>query len=186
MEFKYVSGRECLDYAGTLKHRGGPESEELFTEPDRVSDWALQGGLVDVAIDVGDDDLVDAIALREAIYRIIVARMQGGRPEVGDVDLVNRHAGEPQLTPRLHQDGTVGREGTAAQLLARVAADLLDLLAGPDIDKVKRCSHAGCTRLYMDASRGQNRHWCGMATCGNRAKVQAFRARQRAVQAGPN
>ena len=37
-----------------------------------------------------------------------------------------------------------------------------------------------CTRLYLDASRAKNRHWCGMGTCGNRAKVQAFRARQRA------
>jgi predicted RNA-binding Zn ribbon-like protein len=34
--------------------------------------------------------------------------------------------------------------------------------------------------VYLDASRAKNRHWCGMGTCGNRAKVQAFRARQRA------
>ena len=64
-------------------------------------------------------------------------------------------------------------------MLARLAADLLDLLAGPDIEKVKGCAHPGCSRLYVDSSRAQNRHWCGMGTCGNKAKVRAFRERQR-------
>ncbi|MGO9036177.1 CGNR zinc finger domain-containing protein [Mycobacterium sp.] len=41
--------------------------------------------------------------------------------------------------------------------------------------------HPDCTRLYVDASRAKNRLWCGMGTCGNKAKVQAFRARQRAA-----
>ncbi|HTQ22160.1 CGNR zinc finger domain-containing protein [Mycobacterium sp.] len=185
MEFKYGGGRRCLDFAGTLRHRSSSETEELLTSPQRLSDWAVQGGLVDTAIELTDDDVAAAIALREAMYRIVSARLGGSRPDVADVDLVNEHASAPQLTPRLHPDGSVGREGTAAQLLARLAADLLDLLAGPDIDKVKRCSHAGCTRLYIDASRAQNRHWCGMSTCGNRAKVQAFRARQRAAAARP-
>ena len=69
-------------------------------------------------------------------------------------------------------------------MLARLAADLLDLLAGPDIEKVKGCARPECSRLYVDSSRAQNRHWCGMGTCGNKAKVRAFRERQRAVESG--
>jgi hypothetical protein len=41
--------------------------EELLTEPKLLSDWAVQGGLVDAAIDETDDDLVAAIELPEAI-----------------------------------------------------------------------------------------------------------------------
>ena len=181
MKFQYVSGRPCLDFAGTLRYRNSAR-EELLTDPQRLSDWGVQAGLVDAVTESSDDELAAAIALREASYRIVFARLDDGRPTVADVDLVNEHAAQPQLTPLLHPDGSVSRDGTAPQLLARLAADLLDLLAESDI-KVKECSDPGCTRLYIDSSRAQNRHWCGMRTCGNRAKVQAFRARQRAAEA---
>jgi predicted RNA-binding Zn ribbon-like protein len=180
MRFKFVSGRLCLDFAGTFRYREGVGAEETLSAPERLSDWAVQGRLVDERAEISDAELAAAIDLREAIYRTVVARMRGASPTAADVDLINAHASQPRLTPTLHADGSLTRGGDAARLLAALAADLLEMLAGPDADKVKRCSREGCTRLYIDASRGQNRHWCGMATCGNRAKVAAFRARQRA------
>jgi predicted RNA-binding Zn ribbon-like protein len=164
-----------------MKHRNSAR-EELLTEPKLLSDWAVQGGLVDAAIDVTDDDLVAAIELPEAIYRTVVtARLDGRRLQPADVDLLNERASGAQLTPRLLRTGATRRDGTPSQMLATLAADLLDLLAGTDIDNVKRCVHPDCTRLYVDASRAKNRHWCGTGTCGNKAKVQAFRARQHAA-----
>ena len=179
MEFVYVSGRRCLDFAGTMKHRTS-DREELLTDPRLLSEWAVQAGLLDAGIDVDDGELAAAIELREAIYRTVKARLEHRRPQVADVELLNELATQPQLTPRLLRTGATRREGTASQLLATLAADLLDLIAGGDIENVKGCGHPGCTRLYVDSSRGKNRNWCGMGTCGNRAKVQAFRARQRA------
>jgi predicted RNA-binding Zn ribbon-like protein len=178
--FIYLGGPQCLNFVGTVKHRHSSR-EELLTEPELLSDWAVQGGLLDARVDVTDDDLVAAIELREAIYRTVIARLEHHRPRPADVDLLNAQASQPQLTPRLRRTGDVRREGTTAQLLASLAADLLDLLAGTDIENVKRCAHPDCTRLYLDASRAKNRQWCGMGTCGNKAKVQAFRARQRAA-----
>jgi predicted RNA-binding Zn ribbon-like protein len=179
VKFTYVSGRRCLDFAGTLKYRTSTR-EDLLTDPRLLSDWAVQARLLDAGVDVTDDDLAAAIALREAIYRTVIARLEHRRPQLADVNLLNEHASRPQLTPRLQRSGSTSREGTASQLVASLAADLLDLLAGADIENVKRCAHPGCTRLYLDSSRAKNRHWCGMGTCGNKAKVQAFRARQRA------
>jgi predicted RNA-binding Zn ribbon-like protein len=176
----YSSGRRCLNFVGTMKHRNSAR-EELLTEPKLLSDWAVQGGLVDAAIDVTDDDLVAAIELPEATYRTVTARLDGRRLQPADVDLLNERASGAQLTPRLLRTGATRRDGTPSQLLAPLAADLLDLLVGTDIDNVKRCVHPDCTRLYVDASRAKNRHWCGTGTCGNMAKVQAFRARQRAA-----
>jgi predicted RNA-binding Zn ribbon-like protein len=178
--FIYVGRRLCLNFVGTMKHRHNSR-EELLTEPALLSDWAVQGALLDAGVDVTDDDLAAAIELREAIYRLVIARLDHHRPRPADVELLNEWASQPQLTPRLLRTGAVRRDGTASQLLARLAADLLDLLAGPDIGNVKRCAHPDCTRLYLDTSRAKNRHWCGMGTCGNKAKVQAFRARQRAA-----
>jgi predicted RNA-binding Zn ribbon-like protein len=178
--FVYVGGRQCLNFAGTMKHRNSSR-EELLTESKLLSDWAVQAGLVDTAIPVTEDDFAAAIELREAIYRTISARLEEHQPAAADVDLLNERAAQLQLAPRLLPTGATRREGTAAQLLASLAADLLDLLAGPDIENVKRCSHPDCTRLYLDSSRAKNRHWCGMGTCGNKAKVKAFRERQRAA-----
>ena len=180
MKFVYVSGRRCLDFAGTMKYRSSAR-EELLTDPRLLSEWAVQAGLLDEAIDITDDDLAAAIELREAIYRTVIARLEQHRPQVADLDLINEWASQPQLTPRLLRTGATRREGTASQLLASLAADLLDLIAGADIENVKRCAHPGCSRLYVDSSRAKNRHWCGMSTCGNKVKVQAFRARQRAA-----
>jgi predicted RNA-binding Zn ribbon-like protein len=180
MKFVYVSGRRCLDFAGTMKYRSSAR-EELLTDPRLLSDWAVQAGLLDDEIDITDDDLAAAIELREAIYRTVIARLEQHRPQVADLDLINEWASQPQLTPRLLRTGATRREGTASHLLASLAADLLDLLAGGDVENVKGCAHPGCTRLYLDSSRAKNRHWCGMGTCGNKAKVQAFRARQRAA-----
>lgn len=179
MNFVYVSGRRCLDFVGTKKHRN-TEREELMTGPRLLSDWAVEAGLLDAGIDVTDDELASAIELREAIYRTVNARLEHRRPQVADVELLNQWASQPQLVPRLVRSGATRREGTVSHLFASLAADLLDLIAGGDIDNVKRCSHPACTRLYLDSSRGKNRHWCGMSTCGNKVKVQAFRARQRA------
>jgi predicted RNA-binding Zn ribbon-like protein len=178
--FVYVGGRQCLNFVGTMKHRHSSR-EELLIEPELLSDWAVQGGLLTAGVDVTDDELAAAIELREAIYRTVTAHLEHRRLRLADVELLNEWASQPQLTPRLLRTGGVRREGTPAQLLASLAADLLDLLAGPDIENVKRCGHPNCSRLYLDMSRAKNRHWCGMGTCGNKAKVQAFRARQRAA-----
>jgi len=178
--FKFVSGRRCLDFVGTLKYRTSAR-EELLTVPQQLSTWAVESGLVDAAIEISDAELAAAVSLREAIYRIVVARLEGTPLAAADIDLLNEHALQPQLTPLLHANGSVSRAGTVSLLLATLAADLLDLLAGSDAEKIKECSDPGCTRLYLDASRAKNRHWCGMGTCGNRAKVQAFRARQHAA-----
>jgi predicted RNA-binding Zn ribbon-like protein len=94
-----MNGRS-LNFVGTMKHRNSAR-EELLTEPKLLSDWAVQGGLVDAAIDVTDDDLVAAIELREAIYRTVTARLDGRRLQPADVDLLNERASGAQLTPRL-------------------------------------------------------------------------------------
>ena len=139
-DFRLCRWPRCSISRGHSKWRRTPAPEELLTQPKLLSDWAVQAGLLDRGIEVTEGDLEAAIALREAIYRTVTARLEGRRPKPADVELLNEHGSHAQLTPRLDRTGAVRREGTTSQLLARLAADVLDLLAGPDIEKVKGCA----------------------------------------------
>ncbi|MFG3714746.1 CGNR zinc finger domain-containing protein [Micromonospora sp. NPDC047730] len=56
---------------------------------------------------------------------------------------------------------------------ARAAADLLSTPARTD---VRACPAVDCGWLFLE--RRGRRRWCSMASCGNRAKVRAYAARQ--------
>src|SRR5947209_20227528 len=99
MAFVYVGGRRCLNFVGTMKHRDSTP-EELFTQPELLSGWAVQAGLLDAAMDVTVDDLVAAIDLREAVYRTVSARLDGRIPRSDDVDLLNDGAVNIKLPTR--------------------------------------------------------------------------------------
>lgn len=48
-----------------------------------------------------------------------------------------------------------------------------------DRARIRRCASPRCVLLFLDVSKGGQRRWCDMATCGNRAKVSAHYARRR-------
>ena len=70
-----------------------------------------------------------------------------------------------------------GRDPLARR--APLAADLIDVLAAADPGRLRTCADAACGRWFLDTSRGGQRRWCSMATCGNRAKAERWRARRR-------
>jgi predicted RNA-binding Zn ribbon-like protein len=67
----------------------------------------------------------------------------------------------------------------AGELLALLAAQIAFLITNEDSKLVKRCSGASCTLLFLDGTKAHRRLFCSPAACGNRAKVAAFRNRQR-------
>ncbi|MFI2489482.1 CGNR zinc finger domain-containing protein [Promicromonospora kroppenstedtii] len=104
------------------------------------------------------------------------------------VEVLNRYAAEPPVTVRLEVAGGAGagdaaasirRTGTAAQGLAAVAREAVEILGGPDAALLRECGRPECTQVYLDRSRGHRREWCAMRTCGNRVKVSAYRSRHR-------
>ncbi len=64
-------------------------------------------------------------------------------------------------------------------LLAPIASDIAHLVADEDPALVKSCAGADCTLWFLDRTKAHRRMFCSAAACGNRAKVAAFRARQR-------
>jgi predicted RNA-binding Zn ribbon-like protein len=68
---------------------------------------------------------------------------------------------------------------TAGALIALVAEQLAALIAEEDHALVKECSGPGCTLWFLDRTKAHRRMFCSASACGNRAKVAAFRDRQR-------
>ena len=58
-----------------------------------------------------------------------------------------------------------------------IARDAVDLFGHNTEHRIRECSAADCTFVFFDESRTNNRRWCSMQRCGNRAKVRAFRAK---------
>lgn len=72
------------------------------------------------------------------------------------------------------------RIDSPGQLIAVLAMALALLLTEEEAGLVKQCAGAGCSLCFLDKTKGHRRLFCSPAVCGNRAKVAAFRERQRA------
>jgi predicted RNA-binding Zn ribbon-like protein len=68
---------------------------------------------------------------------------------------------------------------TADALIALVAAQFAALITEEEASLVKACAGAACTLWFLDRSKAHLRLFCSPSVCGNRAKVAAFRERQR-------
>jgi predicted RNA-binding Zn ribbon-like protein len=178
MSFVFVSGRPALDFAGTLKWREDDPEEQLRT-PGDLPRWIVAAGLTPNPPPVNAAAFERAIGLREAIYCAVTACMAERRLRPTDVAQLNQRAAELPLTPVLTSTGRLRHQPDVDAVLSTLARDAIDVIGGPDADRLRRCADERCTRVYVDASRGRNRRWCGMTECGNAAKVAAFRARRR-------
>lgn len=187
----------CLDFANTLYGRGGIPIESLHgfndlvvwcgargflpqSEAARLADWA-RGDFERAASVFGE-----AIALREAIYRIFGNLASGGDAAAADLSLLNRTLVDAPARGviarsaagfgwRIESDRT-----TVAGLLAPVAWSAGCLLTGRYLERVRLCANQKCLWLFVDDSLGGARRWCSMRACGNRAKTQRHYLRRRA------
>lgn len=182
MAFTFVSGNLALDFAGTVAHRDTAPGDGLSSPP-RLGEWAVAAGLVDTAPDIAETGFARALAVREAVYRLALARAAGQALDDSDIGVVNAAAADVPVTEVLTRDG-LRRAGTARQIVATLARAAVVLLGGPDAGRIRQCEDPPCTRLFVDTSRARSRRWCEMSGCGNRAKVAGFRARRSAGHPG--
>jgi predicted RNA-binding Zn ribbon-like protein len=67
---------------------------------------------------------------------------------------------------------------TAEEVLGPVIAACVDLLTAGDFELIRPCESNDCILWFYDRTKSHRRRWCSMKTCGNRAKVAAYRERQ--------
>lgn len=177
--FEFFGGSIPLDFAATLRGRLQGVERDLLAEPRDLARWLVAAGLTKRKPAVTDDDLADARALREALYRLGLARATGEPFPDRDRALLNRWAAAAAPAPRLERDGVSWKGEGVGAFLAAIARTAVELLGGELGDRIRQCSAERCATLFVDTSRSAHRKWCSMATCGNKAKVAAFREAQR-------
>lgn len=125
-----------------------------------------------------------SLALREALYRIFKAAVEGWSPRADDVATVNQElriarAHETLIaSPRF--EWVWGETNRALDRpLWAVVRSAAELLTSSDVERVGQCPGDECGWLFLDTSRSHRRQWCDMAECGNVAKVRRFRQNRR-------
>jgi predicted RNA-binding Zn ribbon-like protein len=177
VQHEFVTGNLALDYVATVAERGTTRAEHLAA-PEDLAEWIAQAGIVDLPVAVTPAGLERAKAVREALFALVEATIEGEPAPRDALRVVNEAAAAPPPTPAL-QDAALHRDGDLDAVLSALARAGLELLGGPERARVKWCAGEDCTRPFVDRSRGGRRRWCGMAGCGDRAKAAAYRARQR-------
>jgi predicted RNA-binding Zn ribbon-like protein len=146
--------------AGRLKRRWGASAlDELAADARKLRDWAspwIARWSAEPAADYGVElrRINGALAHKRAHAELLQAQ--------GSLELVER-----------------AELDAPAQLLARLAEPLAQLVASEDPELVKHCAGQECTLWFLDRTKSHRRLFCSAAACGNRAKVAAFRDRQR-------
>jgi predicted RNA-binding Zn ribbon-like protein len=151
---------------------------EILHEASDLTAW-LSRRFPEVVDDATDRDLIDARTLRESLARAATALSSHQEIPSSDIDVINLFAATPDIAPAL--DGGTRQAGRsrarASHALSVVAREAVELFAANPADRIRQCGADGCELIFYDESRSNNRRWCSMDRCGNRAKVRAHRAR---------
>lgn len=175
----------CLRFTATASGRTGTPVTEHLPDAAALARWFVAEGLLAAEPVVGNELLVEARALREAIYAAARAVAAGVEPQASCTRRINMWAARADAV-RVLDDQHVARWSvptdhparTALAILATDAVDVLDRARG---HAIKVCENPLCAAVFLDASRGHNRRWCSMNTCGNRAKKSNLKARRDAL-----
>jgi len=195
-DFQLVAGHLALDFANTLDFRYDPDRlVDLLPSYERFLAFCRQSGVITAAQmrkllgGVSEFDsqrvLKDAIALREALYFLILSAVHSRSPDESHVRALNRFLSQTQTVDevvwhkhrfvRSFPDVTETPDGPLRQLVHAAVA----LITSSDIYNVRECGEKTCRWLFLDRSRNHSRRWCDMQLCGNRSKAKRFYARTR-------
>jgi predicted RNA-binding Zn ribbon-like protein len=210
--FELMGGPVCLDFVNTLDDRTSAQPKELVKNYYDLAKFGEDTGILTPAqrdyffenVHLRPDQAAEAVRrarrLREALYEIFSALLNGQSAPQAAMDTLNENLHDAALHSRLVQTEiaqtkivqreTAQREArcewrfedmTSAYdaLLWPIARSAGDLLASSDVALVRACSSPTCRWLFLDTSKNHHRRWCSMKQCGNRAKVRKFYARKK-------
>lgn len=177
--FRFRGGRLPLDLPATLAGRISGQHREALAAPADLDRWLVAAGLCEAAPGSSAEDLSAAHALREAVFALAMARAEGRALPDAPRLVLNGLAAPPAAAPWLDTASNVRLKGGVRALLSSVAREAVMLLGGPEASRIRQCAGPSCAILFLDTSRKGDRRWCSMSACGNRAKVAAYRGRER-------
>lgn len=192
----------CIDFTNTVSGRAGGSGRDRLPDYATFIGWSRNAGTIDDATAARQLAWAQAqpaaahalyrraVDLREAIYRILLVQSEGMLPAEDDLALLNTELSHALAHLRLQPDGASlhwawAPAGNAPDsLLWPIAASAAALLAGDELDRVRKCAKEGCGWLFIDRSKNRSRRWCDMKECGNVVKVRRYRARHKHDEIG--
>lgn len=177
MQFEFIAGHVALDFVATVAERTTTRRERL-RDPADLAEWLTDAGILDSPPHVTGADLQSAWQLREALHAYVVHLTGGATPSAEVRHLLNLHAAADDVALRLGQHWRLQRTGDARSALGAITREALLLGQGDRRNAIRWCAGPACTRPFLDRSHGRRRRWCGMSTCGDKAKAAAYRARR--------
>jgi predicted RNA-binding Zn ribbon-like protein len=191
----YLGGHPAIDFLNTALTPDGVPAETI---PDGRAflDWFVGAGLMEEA-DVAklsrrfgakglDTAAAEARKVREWAREWLARwRAHPGANYDGEIATLNkllaREASSHELVAG--EDAMILTERpqlqTAGALISVVAMQIAILLAREEPALIRDCAGGGCTLTFIDRTKAHRRLFCSASACGNRAKVAAFRSRQR-------
>jgi predicted RNA-binding Zn ribbon-like protein len=182
----------AFEFLNTIELENGALVERLTSLTTAV-DWLVDQHVAPDATAI--TRLAHSAAEREALLGRIVKTRTALRdvahavaheeaPEPAAIDEVNRALRARERLELVAADDGVrlghSHVGDAVDdLLARIAEPIVREIGNGHEDRIRICDNDTCAWLFYDESRAGRRRWCDMASCGNRAKAQRHRARQR-------
>jgi predicted RNA-binding Zn ribbon-like protein len=196
-KFQLIGGHVALDFANTLDFRYDAKRRvDLLRDYDHLLEFARQSGVVTtnqarrLVLKTSPSDknlaLNRAIELREAIDSLSRAAMGGNPPRRFCLQVLNEFLARtpaPQSLSwnrneivRSYADLTATPDAPLRAIVDAAAG----LFTSPERSQIRECGEPTCRWLFLDHSKNHSRRWCDMRLCGNRTKVQRFRARHHA------
>jgi predicted RNA-binding Zn ribbon-like protein len=198
-QFDLMGGQLALDLANTVSRRDDPERRREHLESYRdLLAFMRQSGIVS-ARQAGElsgyaeqhgsfarKSFLEAIRLREAVYRAFSAIAQGKSATTADLDLITEFAVKA-LQHRVLSRADGGYRWQWQQtgnnpldrILWPMSQAAAELLTSEQLRIVRFCEAPDCEWLFLDHSRNRSRRWCDMKSCGNRQKAQRHYRRSR-------
>jgi predicted RNA-binding Zn ribbon-like protein len=191
-----------IRFVNTVAWRNGDVPGDRLTDAGALLDWlesaavADAGAIARLTVRWGRRKLEanaayrQALELREAIYGLFLARMRASLPPPGDLRALNRilAASTPRIAA-VEIRSSLGMKtswrlapvrATPIEMLATIAWSAAELMTGERAGRVRQCADdRGCGWLFLDQSRLNNRRWCSMGDCGNRAKARRHYLRRK-------
>ncbi|HET7450547.1 MAG TPA: CGNR zinc finger domain-containing protein [Gaiellaceae bacterium] len=164
-----------------------PAVEGLGT-PQDLSAWLGAHGVLEPGAPVTAAELAEATRVREALRDLLAAKV-GLDVDVdaakAEIDAAARRAGlELRFDPTCPRvEPTVGGVRGA---IGRIIVEVYDEMVDGTWERMKACKADDCRWAFLDTSKNKSRAWCSMESCGNRAKVNAYRQRHQHYPAHPH
>ena len=184
-----VAGHPALDLVNTVTARNTPTPRDWLDGYPRLLEWARLANVAEDKVlallskQAADslDDAARALTrlkqFREALHTAYAALISEKRVPQGILDEIGAvwHEAHSRVRLEYFDSGVAARvsiERSGLDLIRdRVAGSAVELLQSLPEDRARVCRGGACGWLFIDSSKGGQRVWCDMGTCGNAAKT---------------